>query len=115
MFVEGVKDFTDYFVIFTESVLSIISIIPISNTMRKITAREGKTAVFSNRDCVCCVCRLVCVMSVFSAIYLTKWKIVAPSVKSQQEPVLLLLLSNRFEISVDDIPGFLAATWYFSS
>ena len=46
----GARDFTDWLVIFTDCFLSIISIMSVSNTIRKITARVGKTAAFTNRD-----------------------------------------------------------------
>jgi hypothetical protein len=46
----GLKIFNDWLVILTDCFLSIISIMFVLNTIRKITARVGKTAAFTNRD-----------------------------------------------------------------
>jgi len=50
MFGGEARDFTDWLVIFIDCFLSIISIMSVSNTIRKITARVGKAAPFTNRD-----------------------------------------------------------------
>jgi len=66
---------------------------------RKITARVGKTPAFTDRDRYFGLCH---------TLYLTKWKIVAPSTKPRQS-VILLHLPTKFEVSVDDMSVF---SWF---
>ena len=86
----GARDFTNWLVIFTDCFLSIINIMSLSNTIHEIVAQIDEIAAFTKRFnlwCISCHC--------FKALHLTKWKIVAPSVKSRQESIKPLHLPTE--------------------
>jgi len=97
----GVRNFTDWLVIFTDCFFFILSIMPVLNTIRKITARVSKTAAFTDRDLNFVTYRVIISILLFNQIEncrtISKFTVGFGK---------LLRISFKFKLSVDDMSVF---------